>query len=73
MSATAPDVKALSTRLRAANARYAQAQADADVLREDRDALVLAMARAGASLADIGAVLGTTRSRAWQIVDRARG
>jgi hypothetical protein len=59
-------------KLAAAHREYEQAQVEAEQHRQRRDALVLEATRRGSSRAELSVLLGLTRARVQQLVDRAR-
>ena len=72
MTPNAPTVESLFAELERARVGYDDALDDAEVHRARRDAAAGELAAAGVSYERIGAALGITRSRAWQLVMRAR-
>lgn len=72
MSPNAPIVEGLFAELDAAQAGYADAADDAKQWRRRRDVAAAALADHGVSYVRIGRRLNITRSRAWQLVERAR-
>jgi hypothetical protein len=67
-----PSVKRLSTAAQTAQVRYEGAAAKADQARLRRDRAAAALADAGQTYEQVGAVFGVSRSRAWQLVKRGR-